>query len=331
MSYRGYQVLGLEKQKLRPCIICKSRRWHREGGILVCESGHNYQGYIEEDLESFTHSRVRRRGRRVSRTVVEKVQKIHGPRGYYHFVRCLQYMLQLEIDALISDFGAPKELDCVVKEIWLLLISKLNLKYSAGDNDEESEDISSDSDLGFSAEEDGNRDGERTMSAGGNEGNQQMRTVSGTQKRVREDTGRDSEQDNDTDELDHSVRTLQSRMADEEREEIEEVKLGEVGESSDNVIKYRHTTESQRNGRSRPTRQKQRQRRPRKPDDRYLSFLNAAPHSSDLDWRGPGNYKQKLKVAIPDVHWLPVLCYLGLAWLRYPVVIGEFYRLVQEE
>ena len=36
-------IPGLEKQKLRPCPICRSRKWHMMDGHLVCESGHNYE------------------------------------------------------------------------------------------------------------------------------------------------------------------------------------------------------------------------------------------------------------------------------------------------
>ena len=75
---------------------------------------------------------------------------------------------------------------------------------------------------------------------------------------------------------------------------------------------------------------KRRNRRRSQSKSNASSQRRSEPYDPEIDWRGPGNYKSLLSVT-PNVHCLPVLCYLGLAWLRYPVILGEFFRLVQEE
>ena len=58
--------------------------------------------------------------------------ELFGYKGRYQLVRCLQYMLQLEIDALINEFQAPKELD-VSYNILIDIIKLIAIAYGLKD------------------------------------------------------------------------------------------------------------------------------------------------------------------------------------------------------
>ncbi|KAJ1919065.1 hypothetical protein H4219_002219 [Mycoemilia scoparia] len=206
-------------------------------------------------------------------------------------------MLQLQVDTLIHEFQAPKELD-------------VDVQYSAATSDNEliddgKHEISSDSDVGA-----------------------ENSIISGMTREASPDlmmTGDESQELSDFDaqtepsgteikELSKNLKLMESISRNEDQEFLDKYKEtrsltvdtedpnGEDGQSNKGV-EVQGVNNCNDGHRS----------------QKYN------PKKRHLD-----QYKRKLK-AIPNVHWLPVICYLGMVWLRCPVILGDFYRLVQEE
>ncbi|PVV04851.1 hypothetical protein BB560_000631 [Smittium megazygosporum] len=120
------------KRKKLPCPTCGLKKWTKTlDGKLECPLGHEYQGYIDEQVE-FAGPRF------------------YSKRGDYLVVKCFQLLLQHQVHALINIYGAPQELEQVARELWMLRISDMSFEYFHEDDltlhGEHLEELVSDSD-----------------------------------------------------------------------------------------------------------------------------------------------------------------------------------------
>ncbi|KAK9720203.1 hypothetical protein K7432_004294 [Basidiobolus ranarum] len=118
------------------CPICKSRRWFRNDlGFMICEFGHQLQGHQEEelDIEDVRGGRTTRKKRQNHNEEEKKVEVLYGERGRFLLFQCFQIILRKQLNALITEFGLPTELEKVVQELWTLYVSEAGLTINESD------------------------------------------------------------------------------------------------------------------------------------------------------------------------------------------------------
>ncbi|KAF9091788.1 Pol I core factor CF [Mortierella sp. GBA35] len=115
------------KRKKPPCRVCRSTRWRKNSlGHYVCESGHQLEGYQEEEGEFVEGAGGYERRQKVTKKkkVVESAF-VSGKQGTTLVLRCAQFILQLQVQALVRELGFPLEMNAVVREYWMVYVSNL--------------------------------------------------------------------------------------------------------------------------------------------------------------------------------------------------------------
>ncbi|KAF9932850.1 Pol I core factor CF [Linnemannia zychae] len=142
------------------CPKCRSTKWKKSSlGFYICEFGHQLEGYQEEEGEfqegAAGYERKIKGPKKVKK--VNKVQVYQGHDASTLLLRCVQYILQLQTQALVRDLGFPKEFPDVVREYWSVYVSNLveyhdngmiavvNEDTTADQGDEDQESIKNDS------------------------------------------------------------------------------------------------------------------------------------------------------------------------------------------
>ncbi|KAG0370382.1 Pol I core factor CF [Mortierella sp. AD032] len=111
-------------------------------GQYVCSSGHILEGYHEEESEFQEGAGYERKKkkRKVVKAIKEGVAQGHDATTL--ILRCVQFILQLQAQALVRDLGFPQEITGVIQEYWTVHVSMLleyqdELKVMAASENEE--------------------------------------------------------------------------------------------------------------------------------------------------------------------------------------------------
>ncbi|KAF9141212.1 jumonji domain-containing protein 6 [Mortierella sp. GBA39] len=118
----------LTKKKKKPvCPTCRSTKWRKNSlGQYVCEGGHVLEGHQEEEGEfAEGHAGYERRLKTPRKKKKEKVPVYHGVEATTLVLRCTQYILQLQAQALVRDLGFPRDITGVIQEYWNVFVSNL--------------------------------------------------------------------------------------------------------------------------------------------------------------------------------------------------------------
>ncbi|KZT62969.1 hypothetical protein CALCODRAFT_462354 [Calocera cornea HHB12733] len=119
---------------VRPCPVCKSRKWHREplSALIVCAEGHvlpNYRNETTEVQEPGQHQLSRRAVKRPKRATVElssaDPKLYHGDRARFHYLQCLQLLFRKQLNALIRLWALPHEFEVIARDVWAMHLALL--------------------------------------------------------------------------------------------------------------------------------------------------------------------------------------------------------------
>ncbi|OAQ33042.1 hypothetical protein K457DRAFT_248761 [Linnemannia elongata AG-77] len=115
------------KKKKPVCPTCRSTKWRKNSlGQYVCEGGHVLEGHQEEEGEfAEGHAGYERRLKKPKKKKKEKVAVYHGVEATTLVLRCTQYILQLQAQALVRDLGFPRDITGVIQEYWNVYVSNL--------------------------------------------------------------------------------------------------------------------------------------------------------------------------------------------------------------
>ncbi|KAG2172570.1 hypothetical protein INT44_002585 [Umbelopsis vinacea] len=111
--------------KLPPCPICKTRKYRKNAqGHYVCKYGHQLANYQEEEGEEGTHTGIVRTISGAKRnTTVKESKRLSGPRALFIYHQMFQQCLRQLVRVMITKYGAPADLETIVRELWLLYVS----------------------------------------------------------------------------------------------------------------------------------------------------------------------------------------------------------------
>ncbi|KAK9460346.1 uncharacterized protein V1516DRAFT_676383 [Lipomyces oligophaga] len=124
---------------------CRSRLWHSVDGLSYCQNGHQRAGLgfevAEDDYVSMQGQIIRR-----PRVLVEAKDEniFYGRRGYKLFLQCYQEIIQVQVRWLIDSKGVSKELDPIVKGLWLLYLDAQGINRLDLDLETEEEEVKRD-------------------------------------------------------------------------------------------------------------------------------------------------------------------------------------------
>ncbi|KAI5785102.1 RNA polymerase I-specific transcription initiation factor Rrn7 [Peziza echinospora] len=123
--------MSTQYQRLGRCGIdnCKATLYYIEDGQSFCKNGHRREGELDIDEDEFTTAAV---GARVKKSKEEKVKVgrlLSGRKASTLYLKCLQLILQKQVNHLIHNKGFPQELEAAVRDLWALRLQKLLERY----------------------------------------------------------------------------------------------------------------------------------------------------------------------------------------------------------
>ncbi|KAG0288957.1 Pol I core factor CF [Linnemannia gamsii] len=115
------------KRKKPTCPTCRSTRWRKNNlGQYVCEGGHVLEGHQEEEGEfAEGHAGYERKLTNPKKKKKDKVGVSQGVEATTLVLRCVQYILQLQAQAMVRDLGFPRDITGVIQEYWSVYVSYL--------------------------------------------------------------------------------------------------------------------------------------------------------------------------------------------------------------
>ncbi|KAF9414178.1 Pol I core factor CF, partial [Podila epigama] len=113
----------------RICPQCRSKRFRKNSvGNYICESGHVYAGYHEEEGEfdasgtlSYRRTKKTKRKRELTTSRGKLTSTLEGKEDELLFVKAIQLILRHQLWWLIHEKKCPKEIEAVAGEIWRAL------------------------------------------------------------------------------------------------------------------------------------------------------------------------------------------------------------------
>ncbi|KAJ2071528.1 hypothetical protein GGH13_003293 [Coemansia sp. S155-1] len=127
----------------RSCPVCGTKRIAtREDGRSMCKNGHEQAGVIDEDAENIVDGSTRRHVKsafkRQNRVRVAQNKRLYGTRARFLVMETFQLILKAQATALVKNHGAPEALLGIVRNLWLLYVSKVpNIDQVVDDDDDE--------------------------------------------------------------------------------------------------------------------------------------------------------------------------------------------------
>lgn len=123
-----------------PCKVCGTRIFRpNDEAVYVCRNGHVLEGSrIEENEVEFGAISSSHKRKKVNRITKPKtpyifIQNLNRQERKFIFITAYQYLLKLQVQTLISQFGFPSELEATVKKFWSFFVdsnSKLQITWS---------------------------------------------------------------------------------------------------------------------------------------------------------------------------------------------------------
>ncbi|PVU90538.1 hypothetical protein BB561_004835 [Smittium simulii] len=300
--------LQSSQRQRRVCPICKHTKWHRTSdGKLVCPLGHEYQGYIQEELEySGVPTIARKKAKKDIQT--KSVQKYFSKRGDYLYVKCLQLLLQSQVSILITKFNVPKQLEQIVKQLWLLRLSDIDLIRYKDD------DLELHGDIGFESSSDSQNDDKSS-------------NLSDFVSEFKQDISNHSDAGfSDFDYFDNTQNNFSSSKSPNKSVNNSPLNSNTLGKNLHNLEPFDSINKNISN------------------DDTLASStnINSFIQNKKLDKKrtkyqflriprrvySTGIFTDTGKLG---VNWTAVICFLGLMWIRHPILFSDFYRLIIEE
>ncbi|KAK4193922.1 putative ribosomal protein [Podospora australis] len=158
------------------CAECPAKRWYLQDGLRYCENGHQVEGYVQFDIDeddNFGKSGKIIRKKKEKR-IAEKRQ-LSGNEAKELYLECLQFILRKQVTWLIKEKGFHRELESVVRDLWLLRVRDFP---GLGSKDKETrkgvgEEEGEGGMVLFSSQTEGDTDGEGGQ--GGEEGEKRKR------------------------------------------------------------------------------------------------------------------------------------------------------------
>ncbi|RPA94487.1 hypothetical protein L873DRAFT_1700998 [Choiromyces venosus 120613-1] len=118
----------MEYKRLSRCGVdgCKQTLFYLDDGQWFCKNGHLREGELEvaADDEGFGTQ-----GSRAAKATQEKEKKekvLRGRKGFELFLQCYQLILRKQVHWLVSEKNFPKELEIVVRDLWVLQLQKVS-------------------------------------------------------------------------------------------------------------------------------------------------------------------------------------------------------------
>ncbi|KAG0637729.1 hypothetical protein HOY80DRAFT_971467 [Tuber brumale] len=118
----------MEYKRLSRCGVdgCKQTLFYLDDGQWFCKNGHLREGELEvaADDEGFGTQ-----GSRASKATQEKEKKgkvLRGRKGFELFLQCYQLILRKQVHWLVSEKHFPRELEIVVRDLWVLQLQKVS-------------------------------------------------------------------------------------------------------------------------------------------------------------------------------------------------------------
>ncbi|KAJ2789242.1 hypothetical protein GGI18_002519 [Coemansia linderi] len=137
------QGAGTLRAERRSCPVCGTRKIAtREDGLSMCKNGHEQAGVVYEDVENIADGSTRRHTKsafaRQNKATEARSKRLYGVRARFLTIEILQLILKTQATALVSNHGAPEALLGIVRNLWLLYVSKLpNIDKVVDDEDDE--------------------------------------------------------------------------------------------------------------------------------------------------------------------------------------------------
>ncbi|KAJ2833944.1 hypothetical protein GGI24_000633 [Coemansia furcata] len=125
----------------RSCPVCGTKKIAtREDGLVMCKNGHEQAGMVDEDAENIidgsTRRHVKSAFKRKSRAKEAQQKRLYGVRARFLAIETFQLILKAQATALVQNHGAPEALLGIVRNLWLLYVSKLPNIDEVGDDDD---------------------------------------------------------------------------------------------------------------------------------------------------------------------------------------------------
>ncbi|KAJ2487890.1 hypothetical protein IWW37_005069 [Coemansia sp. RSA 2050] len=127
----------------RSCPVCGTRKIAtRDDGLSMCKNGHEQAGVIYEDAENIVDGSTRRHTKpafaRQNKRGEARNKRLYGVRARFLAIEVFQLILKTQATALVNSHGAPEALLGIVRNLWLLYVSKLpNIDKVVDDDDSE--------------------------------------------------------------------------------------------------------------------------------------------------------------------------------------------------
>ncbi|OBZ87098.1 RNA polymerase I-specific transcription initiation factor rrn7 [Choanephora cucurbitarum] len=108
----------------RICPICHTTKFKTTSdSSLVCKYGHKLLGVQKEQQEDDTTGVRGLRRKRIKTAVDTDSDKASPAKQASDFMRIIQFTIQVVSRSMVQDLEFPKELEAVVRELWLLYLS----------------------------------------------------------------------------------------------------------------------------------------------------------------------------------------------------------------
>ncbi|KAJ1722221.1 hypothetical protein LPJ53_003354 [Coemansia erecta] len=286
----------------------------------MCKNGHEQAGMVEEVAEAMADSTTRRHTkviRRGSKRQLARQRRLYGHSARFLVIQTMQYILKMQVTALVTQLGVPSSYTGVVKKLWLMYISKIEAVDTLGEKPKGDATVSQQTaNPSTSAETDANVNSDAITTA--------ISVAEGLYGQHTSQSRVDSRYNDDDDDLqlslvdDSLTSLLQAIDEDIARDEIEMVKLAEQQnqeEESANTAAEEQGMDTEETA-FEPNFEELR-------IDTQSSVRSKKEYSNDRLVRHIEEFVH--------LEYLPAILYLAFVWMRLPVMHVDLLRLLGEE
>ncbi|CUS09105.1 unnamed protein product [Tuber aestivum] len=127
----------MEYKRLSRCGVdgCKQTLFYLDDGQWFCKNDHLREGELEVAADDEGFGTQGSRAAKATREKEKKGKVLRGRKGFELFLQCYQLILRKQVHWLVSEKHFPRELEIVVRDLWVLQLKKVSTTIPATADD----------------------------------------------------------------------------------------------------------------------------------------------------------------------------------------------------